>query len=57
MSPFIARGVLIGSSLGVFAALLGIVDNMARAFILGMIAGGLAGFTLSRMRRGKPPVD
>lgn len=46
-----------GSSLGVFAALVGLVDNMARAFLLGMIAGGLAGFTLSRARRGKPPVE
>ena len=46
-----------GSSLGVFAALSGLVDNMARAFILGMIAGGLAGFTLARLRRGRPPLD
>lgn len=37
MNPFIVRGILIGGSLGVFAALFGVVDNMARAFGLGMI--------------------
>ena len=57
MNPFIVRGILIGGSLGVFAALFGIVDNMARAFILRMIAGGLAGLTLARLRRNKAPVD
>ena len=57
MSPFIVRGVLIGGSLGVFAALFGLVDSMPRAFILGMIAGALAGLTLARLRRSKPPAD
>ncbi len=57
MSPFIMRGVLIGGSLGVFAALFGIVDSIARAFILGMVTGGLAGLTLARLRRNKPPAD
>lgn len=57
MSPFIVRGVLIGGSLGVFAALFGLVDSMPRAFILGMIAGALAGLTLARLRRNKPPAD
>lgn len=57
MSPFIVRGVLIGGSLGVFAALFGLVGSMPRAFLLGMLAGALAGLTLAWLRRNKPPVD
>lgn len=57
MNPFILRGVLTGASLGVFAALFGIVDNMPRAFLIGFAAGGLAGLTMARLRRNKPPVD
>lgn len=57
MSPFIVRGVLIGGSLGVFAALFGVVDNMPRAFVIGIIAGALAGLTMARLRKNKPPMD
>ena len=55
MNPFVVRGILIGGSLGVFAALAGVVDNMPRAFGLGMLGGFFAGLTLARMRRGKAP--
>ena len=55
MGSYIIRGVLIGGSLGIFAGLFGIVDNLPRAFLLGGIAGVLAGVTLVRVRRNKPP--
>ena len=45
MNPFVVRGILIGGSLGVFAALAGVVDNMPRAFGLGMLGGFFAGLT------------
>ncbi len=53
MSPYIVRGLLIGGSLGVLAVVFGIVDNMPRAFGVGMIGGFLAGLTMARLRRGK----
>lgn len=51
MSP-IWKGFLIGSSLGVFAALFGITDNMPRSVLLGIIAGICAGLTF-KFREGK----
>ena len=51
MGNFVVRGILIGGSIGVFAALLGISDSMFRCVGLGMIAGFLAGLTLSRRRK------
>ncbi len=48
---YIVRGILIGGSLGVFAALLGFSDSIPRAFGVGMIGGFLAGITLERRRR------
>lgn len=57
MNPFVVRGILIGGSLGVFAALAGVVDNMPRSFGLGMLGGFFAGLTLARMRRGKAPLE
>lgn len=57
MNPYIVRGVLIGASLGVFAALFGVVDNMPRGFLIGVIAGGLAGLTMAQLRKNKPPLD
>lgn len=51
MSP-IWKGFLIGSSLGVFAALFGITDNMPRSVLLGTIAGICAGLTF-KFREGK----
>lgn len=51
MDSYIVRGILIGGSLGVFAALLGLSDSIPRAFGVGMIGGFLAGITLERRRR------
>lgn len=51
MSP-IWKGFLIGSSLGVFAALFGITDNMPRSVLWGIIAGICAGITF-KLREGK----
>ncbi len=53
MDSFIVRGILIGGSLGSFAALAGLITPMPRAFGLGMIAGALAGYTLQRLRSKK----
>lgn len=50
MDNYIVRGILIGGSLGVFAALFGLTDNMPRALGMGMIAGALAGYTIQRRR-------
>ncbi|WP_460030726.1 hypothetical protein [Megalodesulfovibrio paquesii] len=44
------RGILIGGSLGVFAALLGFVD-MGRGAAWGMLGGFFAGLTLARRAR------
>lgn len=48
MSGFILRGFLIGSSLGVFAVLLGFV-NTAEGIVFGSTAGLLAGLTSARL--------
>ena len=48
---FIIRGILIGGACGVFGALLGFSDSLGRAFVVGMIGGALAGYTLSRLKR------
>lgn len=53
MPNYLVRGILIGGSIGAFAALFGLVDNMARAVGLGMFAGFLAGLTLARKHRKK----
>lgn len=52
MKNFIIRGILIGASLGVLLSLAGLSDSLPRAFVLGGIAGALAGFTLAR-KQGK----
>jgi LPXTG-motif cell wall-anchored protein len=57
MHPSVARGLLIGSSLGVFAALAGIADSMPRAFVAGGLAGLLAGLTGVFLRRNRRPPD
>ncbi len=46
MKRFLARGFVVGSSLGVLLALGGFSDSMGRAFIVGGIGGILAGYTL-----------
>lgn len=51
MKKFIIRGILIGASLGVLLALAGFSDSLPRAFLLGGIAGALAGYTLGRKQR------
>jgi len=55
MSPFIVRGFLIGSSLGIFAVLFGFV-NTAEGIVFGSTAGLLAGLTSAKLhekRRNK----
>ena len=47
MGSAVTRGILIGGSFGVFAVLLGVSDNMLRSVGLGMVAGFLAGLTMS----------
>lgn len=53
MKSFIIRGILIGGSLGVLAALAGFSDSLPRAFGAGMIAGALAGLTVALRQRKK----
>lgn len=48
MSPFIVRGFLIGSSIGIFAVLLGFV-NTAEGIVFGSTMGLLAGLTAARI--------
>lgn len=48
---YIVRGILIGGSLGVFAALLGILPGLFWGCGLGMIAGFFAGLTLAARRQ------
>ena len=43
----VARGILIGGSLGVFAAIFGITDNMFISVGFGMLGGFLAGLRLT----------
>jgi len=49
---YTVRGLLIGGSLGVFAALFGLFA-MGRGLVLGMVAGALAGWTMERKRAKK----
>lgn len=48
MSPFILRGFLIGSSVGIFAVLLGFV-NTAEGIVFGSTMGLLSGLTSARL--------
>ncbi|WP_294445474.1 hypothetical protein [uncultured Mailhella sp.] len=48
MSPFIVRGFLIGSSVGIFAVLLGFV-NTAEGIVFGATMGLLAGLTSAKL--------
>ena len=48
MSPFIVRGFLIGSSIGIFAVLLGFV-NTAEGIVFGATMGLLAGLTSGKL--------
>lgn len=48
MSPFILRGFLIGSSVGIFAVLLGFV-NTAEGIVFGATMGLLAGLTSAKL--------
>ena len=50
MKELIVRGILIGCSLGVILALAGFSDSLGRAFLVGGLAGALAGLTLARRR-------
>ncbi|HIU17880.1 MAG TPA: hypothetical protein IAB01_05435 [Candidatus Avidesulfovibrio excrementigallinarum] len=56
MKELVFRGILIGCSLGVILALAGFSDSLGRAFLVGGIAGALAGVTIARRRsRGGRP--
>ncbi|WP_446424930.1 hypothetical protein [Mailhella sp.] len=48
MSSFILRGFLIGSSVGIFAVLLGFMKT-AEGIVFGATMGVLAGFTSARL--------
>lgn len=48
---YITRGILIGGSIGVFAALLDILPSLFWGCGLGMIAGFLAGVTMAQRRK------
>lgn len=52
-SDYITRGILIGGSVGVLAALLGILHSIFWGCGLGMIAGFLAGLTIASKRKKK----
>lgn len=56
LSPII-KGFLIGSSFGVFAGLLGLMESIPRSILLGSFMGILAGATvqykLNRMKAEK----
>ncbi|AAS94519.1 hypothetical protein [Nitratidesulfovibrio vulgaris] len=54
MDSYIVRGILIGGSVGVIAALLGFSDSIPRAFGVGMVGGFFAGITLESRRRKRP---
>ena len=45
MAWHIFKGILMGGSFGVIAALMGIVGTMIRGVTLGILFGGLAGIT------------
>lgn len=49
----IARGILVGGSLGVIAALLDILPGLFRGLGIGMIAGFFAGVTMLFLRSKK----
>ena len=47
----VARGILVGGSLGAFGAIFGFSENMFMAIGFGMIAGCLAGLTLTWLEK------
>ncbi|MDD6088208.1 MAG: hypothetical protein PUB69_02680 [Desulfovibrionaceae bacterium] len=53
-ATLISRGILIGGSVGILAALAGFSDSLPKSFGLGMAAGFLAGLTLSLRQNKKP---
>ncbi len=50
MKMAIIRGMVLGGSLGIFAALFGFSDVISRTALTGTIAGGLAGYTIAKIR-------
>jgi len=53
ISP-IAKGFLIGSSLGILAAVFGITDSLPRSILLGSLGGIFAGITMNyKLKRRK----
>ncbi len=53
MKMAIIRGMVLGGSLGIFAALFGISDVIARTALTGTIAGGFAGYTIAKFQARK----
>lgn len=53
MMNSIYRGIMIGGSMGVIAALFGYSDSIPRALGVGMIAGFFAGITIGIRKRKK----
>jgi hypothetical protein len=51
MKNSIIRGVMLGSSFGVFAALFGYIDGVGHGFWIGTLGGALAGWTIGRKKR------
>lgn len=52
LSP-VWKGMLIGSSLGIFAYLFGVIDNISRGVMWGIIGGVLAGLTMRQRMKNK----
>ncbi len=53
MKMTVIRGVILGGSLGIFAALFGFSDVISRTAITGSIAGGLAGYSTVKLAERK----
>ncbi len=50
MKMSILRGMVLGGSIGIFAALFGFSDTMVRTAFTGSIAGAVAGYTVDKIR-------
>jgi len=55
MTDMLARGILIGGSIGALAGLFGM--DPARAMLLGLVAGFLAGLTRYKLQKKRKEKD